>query len=116
MAWHAEALVAADAELQESNNATLRRVRKLFENLRSLSGPLSLPSLDCVPTSSDPIFAVIEARRRAYADYEKAGGAPARRPGKNQQARIRIGDYAGRDHSNVEDGQRLQKTDACHCA
>jgi hypothetical protein len=76
MAWHAEALVAADAELQESNNATLRRVRKLFENLRSLSGPLSLPSLDCVPTSSDPIFAVIEARRRAYADYEKAGGAP----------------------------------------
>ena len=84
----------ADAELQESNNPTLRRVRKLFENLRSLSGPLSLPTLDRVPTNSDPIFALIEARRRAYANYEKAGGAPARRPGKNQQARICIGDYA----------------------
>jgi hypothetical protein len=72
LAWQAEALFVADAELQESNDFTLCRVRKLFENIRTLSGPLSIPNVVCLPTTSDPIYAAIEHHRSAVENFKKS--------------------------------------------
>jgi hypothetical protein len=72
LAWQAEALAVSDAELRDSDDFTLCRVRRLFENIRTLSGPLSIPNVVCLPTTPDPIYAAIEHHKSRVENFKKS--------------------------------------------
>jgi hypothetical protein len=70
LAWQTEALLLAENELREGSHAEHPMLPKLFENIRSLSGPLSIPYVKLAPAEiADPIFATIDAHRKAVAEY-----------------------------------------------
>jgi hypothetical protein len=55
-----------------SDDSADHLVRKLFENIRTLSGPLSIPNVVCLPTTPDPIYAAIEHHKSAVENFKKA--------------------------------------------
>ena len=73
LAWQAEALTIADVQLLEPGSyPSARLLRNLLANIRTLSGPLSLPSAVSASAPSDPLFAAIEAHKAAVATFLQA--------------------------------------------
>ncbi len=68
LAWQTEALLLADPELRQGDNAEHPMLPKFFENVRVLAGPLAIPNV-VPPIKPDPIFAAIEAHRKAVVEY-----------------------------------------------
>jgi hypothetical protein len=64
LAWQTEAVLTADDELCGENEEH-PLLPRLLENIRSLAGPLSIPSIVLAADTVDPIFAAIDAHKKA---------------------------------------------------
>jgi len=75
LGWQTEAFLtwADDFEvIEEHDDAADRMIKTFLANVRSLAGPLpSIPIIVRTPETADPIFAVIEAHRKAAAEFEE---------------------------------------------
>jgi hypothetical protein len=75
LAWQAEALIISDAEFREESDGFFEQMhQRLVQNILTLAGPLPIPgggtslpiATFAIPTTDpDPIFAAIEAHRKA---------------------------------------------------